>query len=323
MARPRAVITGGAGFIGSHLAEALVDASDVFLVDHLRVGTRENAAAALRRGARLVRADLLRADLRMIVRRASVVYHLAANPDVRLGREGTRPHLDQNVVATWRVLEACRAAKVPRLVFASTSTVYGEARVVPTPEDYGPLEPISLYGATKLAGEALVASYAHAFGIQGIVFRMANVVGGRSGHGVVHDLVRKLARDPTRLEIIGADPGTSKSYVHVDDVLLGIRAGTLAAMDPFTVYNLGSDDAISVRGIADALCEELHLPDVEYAWTGGAGGGRGWVGDVRAMQLSLERLKTTGWRPTMTSAGAIRRTARDLWARVPKRRPRR
>lgn len=321
MGTPRVVITGGAGFIGSHLAEALVDAADVVLVDHLRGGVRENAAAALAGGARLVRQDVLRADLRPTLRRADIVYHLAANPDVRLGKEGTRPHLDQNVMATWRVLEACRAAKVRRIVFASTSTVYGEARIVPTPEDYAPMEPISLYGASKLAAEALLSAYAHTFGIQAVVFRLANVVGGRSGHGVVHDLVRKLAKDPARLEILGRDPGTSKSYVHVDDVILGIRAGVLAAMDAFTVYNLGSEDAISVRGIADAICSELRLRDVAYAWTGGAGEGRGWAGDVRTMQLAIGRLQATGWRPTMTSVAAVRWTARDVWARLSRRRP--
>jgi len=321
MARPRVVITGGAGFIGSHLAEDLVGEADVVLVDHLRAGKRANVAAALAAGATLVKRDLLVGDLRPLFRKADVVYHLAANPDVRLGKEGPRAHLDQNVLATFRVLEACRANRVPRLVFASTSTVYGEASVVPTPEDYGPLEPISLYGASKLAAESLVSGYAHTYGMQGIVFRMANVLGGRSGHGVVHDLVRKLHRDPRRLEIIGSDPGTSKSYVHVDDVLSGFRAGLAAATGPFVVYNLGSEDAITVRGIADAICGELGLRDVAYVWTGGSGEGRGWAGDVRTMRLDIGRLKATGWRPTMTSEQAVRRAARELWDRLPRRRP--
>lgn len=316
MPRPRVVITGGAGFIGSHLAEELASRADLILVDHLKAGRRENVAGALARGARLVRRDLRTADLRPLLRRATVVYHLAANPDVRLGGSGTRPHFDQNIVATYRLLETCRATRVPKIVFASTSTVYGEARVVPTPEDYAPLEPISMYGASKLACEALLSSYAHSFGVHAVIFRLANVIGGRSGHGVVHDLVRKLARDPRELEILGSDPGTSKSYVHVDDVLSGFAAGLRAADGPVDVFNLGTEDAISVRGIADAICDELGLRGVEYTWSGGAGGGRGWVGDVRTMRLAVERLKATGWRPALTSVRAVSRAARELMSRI-------
>lgn len=314
--RDRVVITGGAGFIGSHLADNIVQDADVVLVDSFAAGSRENVADAVRAGAKVVRRDLLRGDLRAVFRRAQIVYHFAANPDVRMGREGPKAHIEQNVLMTYRVLEACRANRVPRIVFASTSTVYGEAKTVPTPEDYGPCEPISLYGASKLACESLLSAYAHTFGLQAVVFRMANVVGGRSGHGVVHDLVAKLRRNPRRLRIIGSDPGTSKSYIHIEDVLTGFRAGVAAAREPFTVYNLGSDDAISVRTIADALCRELGLPNVEYAWTGGSGSGRGWVGDVRTMALSSGRLKATGWRAAMTSEQAVARAAREAHDRM-------
>jgi len=158
--------------------------------------------------------------------------------------------------------------------------------------------------------------------VQAVIFRMANVVGGRSGHGVVVDLVRKLVRDPKHLEILGSDPGTAKSYVYVDDVVAGISAGVRAAEQPVSVYNLGSEDAITVRTIADAICEELGLTDVEYQWTGGAGGGRGWAGDVRVMQLAIDCIKATGWRPRRTSEDAIRAAAKDAWASVRKPKPR-
>jgi len=322
MSRPKIVITGGAGFIGSHMADALVDKADVVAVDSLTAGKRANLNRALEAGAILRKQDILRGDLGPIFRRADVVYHFAANPDVRLGREGTRPLIDVNIVGTHRVLEACRAAKVPKIVFASTSTVYGEASVVPTPEDYAPLEPISAYGASKLAAEALLSAYAHAFGVQAVAFRLANVVGGRSGRGVVVDFVRKLARDPTRLQILGSEPGTAKSYVHIDDAIAGIAAGVRAAEDPVAVYNLGSEDTITVRSAADAICDELGLGGVEYTWTGGAGGGRGWAGDVRVMQLSIDRLKEAGWRPGMSSEAAIRAAAKDAWASIRKRRVR-
>ncbi len=321
MAGERVVITGGAGFIGSHLADDLVPEAEVVLIDNFAAGKRDNVADAVKSGAKVVKRNLLQGDLRPLLRRADVVYHLAANPDVRLGRDGPKSQIEQNVLMTYRVLEACRANHVPRIVFASTSTVYGEAKTVPTPEDYGPCEPISMYGATKLACESLVSAYAHTYGVQGVVFRMANIVGGRSGHGVVHDLVAKLARNPKRLEIIGADPGTSKSYLHVEDMLAGYKAGLAAAKDPLTTYNIGSEDAISVRTIADAICRELGLRDVEYAWTGGSGAGRGWVGDVRTMGLAIDRLRATGWRPMMTSEQAVSRAGREAYARMTSSKP--
>ena len=314
MERPKVVITGGAGFIGSHMADALVARAEVVAVDHLKAGKRANLESAMKAGVVLRKLDILRGDLRPIVRGAEVVYHLAANPDVRLGREGTKPLIDENVLGTFRVLEACRQEKVPKIVFTSTSTVYGEASVVPTPEDYAPLEPISVYGATKLADEALLSAYAHTFGAQAVIFRLANVVGGRSGHGVVVDFVRKLSRDPKELEILGSEPGTAKSYVDIEDVVAGIEAGVRAADEPVSVFNLGSEDAITVRSLADAICDEIGLSGVEYRWTGGAGNGRGWAGDVRAMQLAIERLRATGWRPRKTSETAVRAAARSAWS---------
>ena len=318
MARERVLITGGAGFLGSHFADALVDQADVILVDNFAAGKRANVADAVAAGARVVKRNLLQGDLRPLFRRVDTVYHFAANPDVRVGKQGPKAHVEQNIVMTYRVLEACRANHVRRLVFASTSTVYGEAGTVPTPEDYGPCEPISLYGASKLACESLASAYAHTYGVHAVLFRMANVVGGRSGHGVVHDLVAKLARNPKRLEIIGADPGTSKSYVHVTDVITGYRAGMAAAHEPVALFNLGSEDAINVRTIADAICGELGLEHVAYSWTGGSGTGRGWVGDVRTMGLAVDRLMATGWRPSMASEQAVARAAREAWERMAK-----
>src|SRR2546426_1082325 len=300
---------------------ALVGQAQVVAIDQLNAGKRANLAKAIQAGATLVKRDLLRGDLRPIFRRADVVYHFAAIPDVRLDRRGTKPTIDENIVATHRVLEACRAASVPRIVFPSTSTVYGEAKVVPTPEDYSPFEPISLYGASKLAGEALLSAYAHSFGVRALVFRLANVVGPRSGHGVVVDLVRKLARNPKRLEILGADPGKAKSYVHLDDVLTGIRACGRGTSEPFSVYNLGSEDAITVRTIADAICQELGLDGVEYAWTGGAGGGRGGGPGARGMQLPVDPLERTGGGARETSEKAGGAGAQETWVPNPAPRP--
>ena len=316
----RFLVTGGLGFIGRHLVRALVlRGATCVVIDRSReIEAIRDLVASTK--VTVHHATVLSDDLAPILRDCTSVFHLAASADVRTGEKNPREVFANNVLATARLLDAMRDADVTRIAFASTSTVYGEPSVVPTPEDYAPLEPISLYGASKLACEALLSAYAHSFGIEAVVFRLANVIGGRSGHGVVHDLVMKLAKDPEKLEILGSDPGTSKSYVHVDDVILGIRAGVLAATEPVSVYNVGTEDAVHVRGIADAIAEELGLLDVRYAWTDGAQGVRGWVGDVRTMRLSVDRLKTTGWIPTMTSERAVRTAAKELWARLPRKR---
>ncbi|OGS51280.1 MAG: UDP-glucose 4-epimerase [Euryarchaeota archaeon RBG_16_68_12] len=307
----RVCITGAAGFIGSHLADVLAGSCDLLLVDNLSSGRKGNLSAALRKGrARFVKQDLLAGRLPALLKGTEVVVHLAANPDVRSSAEDPRPTFEENVVATFRLLEGCRKADVKGFVLASTSTVYGEAKVVPTPEDYGPLMPMSMYGASKLTCEALAASFAHTYGMESVVFRFANVVGGRSRHGVVWDLVRKLKRNPRRLEIIGREPGTSKSYVYVDDAVRGILAGVDRAAGPHDVFNVGSDDSILVKEIADIVVREMDLRDVAFHWTGGVAGG-GWKGDVRRMILDTTKLKATGWRAKLASAEAVAQAVRD------------
>ena len=310
----RVCITGAAGFIGSHLADAVAGSCELLLVDNLSSGRKGNLAATLKRGrARFVKEDLLGPKLPALLKDTELVVHLAANPDVRSGADDPRPTFEENVVATFRLLDACRRAGVKGFVLASTSTIYGEATTVPTPEDYGPLMPVSMYGASKLTCEALAASFAHTYGMEGVVFRFANVVGGRSRHGVVWDLVQKLKRNRKRLEIIGREPGTSKSYVYIDDAVRGILAGVDRATGPQTVFNVGSDDAILVKEIADIVVREMGLSGVAYSWTGGVAGG-GWKGDVKRMVLDTTRLKATGWRPKLTSVEAVAQAVRDRLA---------
>jgi UDP-glucose 4-epimerase len=309
-------ITGAAGFIGSHLADALAGSCDLLLIDNLSSGRKGNLTGALRKGrTRFVKQDLLAGKLPAVLKGTEVVLHLAANPDVRSGAEDPRPTFEENVVATFRLLEACRTADVKGFVLASTSTVYGEARIVPTPEDYGPLMPMSMYGASKLTCEALAASFAHTYGMESVVFRFANVVGGRSGHGVVVDFVKKLRRNPKKLEILGREPGTSKSYVYIDDAVRGILAGTDRASGTQDVFNVGSDDSVTVKEIAEITVRELGLPGVAFHWTGGVAGG-GWKGDVRRMVLDTTRLKATGWRANLSSAETVARAVRDAAARL-------
>jgi UDP-glucose 4-epimerase len=307
----RVAITGAAGFIGSHLADVLAGSCDLVLIDNLSAGRKGNLAGALKKGrARFVKEDLLGAKLPALLKGTEVVVHLAANPDVRSSADDPKPTFEENIVATFRLLEASRRAGVKGFVLASTSTVYGEATRVPTPEEYGPLTPISMYGASKLTCEALAASYAHTYGMESVVFRFANVVGGRSRHGVVWDLVQKLKRNPRKLEIIGREPGTSKSYVHIEDAVRGVLAGVDRASGVQDVYNVGSYDAISVKEIAEIIVREMGLSDVAFSWTGGVAGG-GWKGDVKRMILDTAKLRTTGWRPKFTSAEAIAQAVRD------------
>src|SRR5512136_593654 len=305
-----AVVTGGCGFIGSHLVNALVGRGEkVTVIDDLSSGSEANIAGPLRaRRAILRRADLLSEGWEDALGGVPVVYHLAADPDVRAS--ATRPEevIGRNILATGRVLEAMRRKDVPRIVFTSTSTVYGEASVIPTPEDYAPLEPISVYAASKLACEALISAYCHTYGMQGWVFRFANIIGERSNHGVIGDFIRKLRENPQSLEILG-DGRQAKSYLEVGECVRAMLHAVDGAGGVYNVYNIGSEDWIDVKGIADIVVATLGLTGVEYRFTGGD---RGWVGDVPRMLLSVERLQGLGWRPALGSRESVVAAARAL-----------
>jgi UDP-glucose 4-epimerase len=244
-------------------------------------------------------------------RGVDVVFHYAANPEVRVSVTEPRIHFEENLQTTFNVLEACRRFKVPYLVFASTSTVYGDAEVVPTPEDYQPLKPISVYGAVKLACETLIDTYARLYGLKALILRYANVVGPRMRHGAITDFIRKLKADPKRLEVLG-DGSQRKSYIYVEDAV----DATLKALDyvlrsgeSMEVFNVGSEDWISVREIADMAVEALGLKNVEYVYRPATGDGRGWIGDVKLMLLDISRLKkATGWSPRLGSREAVWKT---------------
>jgi UDP-glucose 4-epimerase len=211
------------------------------------------------------------------------------------------------------VLEAAAACGVKDFVFTSTSTVYGETEEMPTREDYSPMVPISMYGTCKLASEALVAGYCGSRGMRGTVFRLANVVGGRAGHGVVVDFVKKLRSDPRRLEILG-DGKQTKSYLLVDDCVEAVVRALETGRGGYEVYNLGSEDAIDVDAVARAVVQEMGLKRVKFVHTGGVEGGRGWVGDVKRMWLDISRLKALGWAPSLSSSESVREAARAILA---------
>lgn len=311
----RHLVTGGAGFIGSHLVDRLLaDGHEVVVYDNFSAGKKEFLAhQAGNPRLRILEGDVTdRARLVASMRGSHTVWHLAANPDVRVGESDARVHLDQNVVATYGVLEAVREANVKRFGFTSTSTVYGVAAEIPTPETYGPCYPISLYGASKLAAEAMISGFAYTFDIQAVAFRFANVVGSRSTHGVTYDFYHKLRKEPGRLTILG-DGQQLKSYVHVSDTVDGMMQGMRAAKGHYEAFNIGSTDAINVVEIADRVTRAMGLHGVKYEFTGGAAhGGGGWKGDVKVMRLDASRLMATGWRPKMGSGEAISATAESL-----------
>jgi UDP-glucose 4-epimerase len=312
------LVTGCAGFIGSHMTEQLLRlGNQVIGVDNLSAGRKAFMEGAMgQEGFSFVEGDLVNMDLKHLLMGVDVVCHFAANPDVRLGASNTRVHFEQNIEVTYRLLEECARGEVLDIIFPSTSTVYGETTVIPTPEDYGPLVPISIYGASKLACEALIASYCHTFDMNAVLYRFANVVGTRSTHNVLHDFIRKLRDQPSYLEILGAEPGTNKSYVHVSDCVDAMVVGAEQAKEQVEIYNIGSRDRLNVLKIADIVVEEMGLQDVKYNWTGGVKGGRGWVGDVKEMLLSVDKLAMVGWNPKLDSEAAVRRAVQEILGKV-------
>ena len=306
------VVTGGAGFIGSHLVDTLVgQGNEVLVIDSLCAGKKETIARHIGSSkVRFLREDLLGNGWQDAIEGADRLFHLAADPDVRQSAVDPDPTMRQNIVATYRVLEAMRLQNVPELVFTSTSTVYGDASVIPTPESYTPLEPISVYGASKLACEALISAYCHSFGMKSWIFRFANIIGERSGHGVITDFIRKLEENPAELEILG-DGRQTKSYLEVHECIAAMLFAVGHSRGTVNTFNIGSEDWIDVRSIAEIVTEELHLSKTMFRFTGGE---RGWVGDVPKMQLAIDKIKALRWKPQTGSRESVRIAVRAMLA---------
>jgi len=310
----RALLTGGAGFIGSHVADKLAsECLEVILLDNFASGTERNISEAMEKGnVRVEKGSVLdRGLLTSLVSGVSTIYHLAALPEVRLGQENPEEVWLVNVEGTRALLEAMRGSgKGYDFVFTSTSTVYGDSLALPTPEVYGPLKPISFYGASKLAAEAMVSAYSFAHGFRSAAVRLANIVGARSRHGVLHDFIEKLRSDPSELEVLG-DGKQTKSYLHVSDCISALDQIVKHLDSPFEVYNVGSDDSVDVATIAKIVIDEMGLSS-KIRFTGGVGGGRGWPGDVKTMLLSTHKLKNLGWSPKLGSEASVRRAIREM-----------
>lgn len=308
--RAATIIVGGAGFIGSHVTDALLadpETRAVTLYDNFTSG-REWHYAEHRDDPRLevVRGDAN--DLPALCEAMAghdLVVHLASNPDIALAMTDPTIDFDEGTLLTHHVVEAMRRTGVPRIVYASGSGIYGDLGEQEAREDHGPLVPVSTYGASKLAGEALISAYAHMFGLRGVALRFGNVVGRRQTHGVGFDFVRRLLDDPSRLTVMGN--GTqSKSYVAAPDVVAAVlRAVDRGPAAPFTAFNVATGDYITVREIValalDVIGLDANATTIEYGTTD-----RGWKGDVPVVRLSTERIRSLGWAPSMGSLDALR-----------------
>lgn len=306
----KAFVTGAAGFIGSNLVDRLLAGGhEVSGFDNFSTGQMGFIGQALECPRfTLVRGDLLDAEvLSRAMAGAEVVFHLAANADVRFGSDHPRKDLEQNTIATSNVLEAMRANGVRRMAFASTGSVYGEAAVFPTPEDAPFPVQTSLYGASKLAAEGMISAYCEGFGIEACIFRFVSILGERYSHGHVFDFYRQLLADPARLYVLG-NGRQRKSYLYVQDCIDAILLAMQQAVGKVNIFNLGTDEFCEVNDSIRWICEELGAnPRLEYS-----GGDRGWIGDNPCIFLDCSRIRSLGWHPRASIREGIIRTLRYL-----------
>jgi len=315
----KVLVTGGAGFIGSHIVDRLViDGYRVRVVDNLSSGRLENLKHWLdSKSVELLVGDLREPEVALkAVDGVNVVFHFAANPEVRLSTTDPEVHFTNNIVATFNVLEAMRRRGVEEIVFASSSSVYGEPETIPVGED-APLKPISVYGASKAACENMIHPYTKLYGIKAVVLRYANIVGPRLRHGVVWDFINKLLVDGRRLEILG-DGMQVRSYMHVEDAVEATMIAWRKSKGDFEVYNIASEDWITVDDVADIVLDVMGLKDVEKVYRPMLHG-IGWPGDVKKVALRIDRLRMLGFKPKMKSREAIARTIVELLREISKK----
>ena len=305
----RCFITGGAGFIGSNLVKSLIEENDVTVYDDLSLGKKEFVSKYIGSSKfKFIEADLLDFNvLKDSIKGHDIVFHLAANSDIS-NNQLTDIDLKNGTIATYNVLEAMRRNNIRQVVFSSSSAVYGEANIKPTSEDFGPLLPISLYGASKLACEGLIAAFCHNFGMKAWIFRFANIAGDRGTHGVIVDFIRKLGKNSKEMEILG-DGEQAKPYLYVKDCVEGMLYGFANSNDEVNYFNLSSDGSTKVKMIASILVEEMGLKNVEFKFTGTS---RGWPGDVPEVEMDTRKLAKLGWKCKLSSDESLRKAVREL-----------
>lgn len=306
----KAFVTGGTGFIGSKLVDKLIESGhQVTVYDNLSSGKKEFVQSHEGdKNFQFIKADLLDFEtLRKSVKDHDIVFHLAANADIRYGTEHPMHDLEQNTLVTFNTMEAMRQNGIKKLVFSSTSAVFGYPSIIPTPENYGPPLPASLYGASKLACEAFISAYSSLYDIQAWIFRFANVIGKRVTHGILYDFLNKLKENPNELEILG-DGEQEKSYLYDEDCVDAMIYVIERVNDRISIFNLGSNDQIKIKKIAQIVIDEMGLkPNFKFT-----GGPVGWKGDVPRMALDTAKISSLGWKPKYNSEEAVRISVKGL-----------
>jgi len=311
-------VTGGAGFIGSHLIDRLMaEGHRVTVYDNFSSGKESFIEQHYgNRRFKLVKGELLEPDrVTKSVAGHDLVCHLAANPQAVEGIRNTRLDLELNTIVTYNVLEAMRLNNVRKILFTSSGTIYGETPDVPLPEDYGPVLPVSLYGASKLACEGLLSGFASIFGFQVWIFRLGNIVGPRATHGVIYDLLHKLRKDATVLEVLG-DGNQTKPYVYVDDLVDGLLFCLQNSHETVNLFNLAPSSVTSVKTIVKMILEATGNVHTNVQYTGGVKGGGGWPGDVTKVQLDSRKANKLGWIPKFTSDEAAAKTVNAVMKEI-------
>ncbi len=305
------LVTGGAGFVGSHLVDRLIaEGNEVTVYDNLGAGNIHNLdqhkkSNGFRFKLRSLATKEFDINLANAMKEHDMVYHLAANSDAGAGNNDTKVDFNNGTLATFNVLDAMRMTGVKKIVFTSSSVVYGNAEP-PTSENH-PLHPISLYGASKMAAEVQIMAYCEMFGMQSWIFRFANIVGSRAGHGIIHDLILKLKGNSKILPVLG-DGTQEKSYLHVSECIDGVQFAVKNATNKINIFNIGSRDRITVRQIVNIIIEELKLnPEIVYGSTP-----YGWVGDVPKFLLATDRINCLGWLPKMNSEETVRKAVKEM-----------
>jgi len=305
-----ALVTGGAGFIGSHLVDALLlRGATVIVYDNFCTG-REEFLPKNSPKLQIIRGDVL--DLSSVKNAANgcdFIFHFQANADVRGGKDNPRVDLEQNTIATWNVLEAARVNGAKGFAFASSAAVYGEPEIFPTPENSATSQ-TSLYGASKIAGEAMIEAYCEYYGMRSFSYRFVSWIGERYTHGIIFDVLKKLQHDPKRLPLFG-DGTQKKSYLYVKDGVNGVMMGIDKATAQKNIFNLGHEYFITVVEVVKIILDEMGTKDVQLEF---AGGKRGWLGDSPLVHLDTSKIKSLGWTPQTSIEEGIRRTVRYLKA---------
>lgn len=307
MKSQKILVTGGAGFIGSSLVESLSMFNDVTIFDNFSVN--ENIPN-LTNNVKIVKGDLSNTDdYQKLSTDYDVIFHLAADPEVRLDVTNPQSIFKNNILSTYMLLEWLQKTNSKKLVFISTSAVYGDAKTFPTPETTQCF-PISLYAGSKLACESMISSYCHTFDKVGIVIRLANVVGSYSKHGILFDMLNKLKKNKNELEILG-DGTQNKSYLYIDDCISGMLEISKLSDKNFQIFNLGSDTQIQVKDIIKIILKQTNLENIHQNFSN-TKDGRGWIGDVKTMLLDIKKVRDLGWTPQLNSSQAIEKTMAEL-----------